>query len=114
MSEIFFRAVSNVHTDPARDKASSYKKGYPVDALPDGQSGGKEVIPPGFITVHCPEITVKQAREYLNPIIKDGKVECRRQFYISEADVDTVLALGGEITLTKAQLLSKFQNKLSE
>lgn len=64
MAEILFRAVDNTHPDGNLDKAASYKKGYPVDALPDGQSG-TEIIPPDWITVHCPELSVEQVRPYL-------------------------------------------------
>jgi len=37
-----------------------------------------------------------------------------RKFYISEADVDTVVNAGGVVTLTKTQLLNKLKNKLTE
>ncbi len=64
MSELIFRAVDNVHTDPAKDKVGSYKKGYPVDVLDDGVDPGKEVIPPNFIRISCPELSTAAARTY--------------------------------------------------
>ena len=39
---------------------------------------------------------------------------CVRKFYISEADVNTVISAGGTVTLTKTQLLNKLKNKLTE
>jgi hypothetical protein len=38
---------------------------------------------------------------------------CRRQYYFTEAQVDTVISAGGSITLTKTQLLNALKNKLN-
>jgi len=45
---------------------------------------------------------------------KMERTYCVRKFYISEADVDTVVNAGGVVTLTKTQLLNKLKNKLTE
>ena len=37
-----------------------------------------------------------------------------RKFYFDESDVDAVIAMGGEIELTKAQFLNKLRNKLDD
>ena len=37
-----------------------------------------------------------------------------RRYYFTSADVDTAIANGGVIELTKAQVLSRIQDKLSE
>lgn len=41
-------------------------------------------------------------------------IYCRRQYYFTEAQVDTVIAAGGSITLTQAQLLAAVKNKLED
>jgi len=45
---------------------------------------------------------------------KAEDIYCRRKFYISESDVDTVINAGGVVTLTKNQLLNKMQNMLEK
>ena len=39
---------------------------------------------------------------------------CRRKHYFTEAQVDTVIAAGGTITLTRTQLLNAIKNKLDD
>ena len=36
----------------------------------------------------------------------------KSQFYINESEIDTIIASGGEVTITKATLLTKIRNKL--
>lgn len=42
------------------------------------------------------------------------RVYCRRQFYFTASQVDQVIAAGGTITLTKAQIMNAVKNKLTE
>jgi hypothetical protein len=42
------------------------------------------------------------------------KVAYRRQYYFDPADVDTVIANGGIMTLNKTQLLNKIKNKVND
>lgn len=49
------------------------------------------------------------AKEALRSIT--NKVNVRRRYHFSEADVDTVLGMGGEITLTETQLQNKVIDK---
>jgi len=37
-----------------------------------------------------------------------------RKFYATEAEVDTIIGLGGEVELTKAQVISRIKNRLED
>lgn len=45
---------------------------------------------------------------------KVEKIYCRRKHYLTPAHVDTIMAAGGVITLTKTELLNAIKNKLME
>jgi hypothetical protein len=61
-----FRAVDNTHTAPDTSERCCYKKGDFVVVMPDGHQWGAKECPPHFVTVSCPEVTVEQARQYLD------------------------------------------------
>jgi hypothetical protein len=45
---------------------------------------------------------------------KSEKIFCRRKYCFLPTDVDTAISMGGTVTLTKAQILSRIKNKLDE
>lgn len=61
-----FRAVDNNHADAETSERQCYKKGDFVVVLSDDHQWGAKEGPPNFISVSCPEVTVEQARQYLD------------------------------------------------
>jgi hypothetical protein len=61
-----FRAVDNEHADAETSERCCYKKGDFVVVVEDAQTWGAKEGPPSFVSVSCPEITVEQARGYLD------------------------------------------------
>jgi len=62
--EILVLAEDRVGRTPEIDLKSTYKKGYPVNALSDGHPWHRKERLPMFVVVKCPEVTVAQAKTY--------------------------------------------------
>ncbi len=71
-----FRAVDNVHADTTISEQRCYKKGDFVVVVEDDHIWGAKECPPNFVTVSCPEVTVEEARAYL-----DGW-DCRPKYQV--------------------------------
>ena len=73
--ELLVKAIDALHSDPDKDRRGCYKKGYPVVVMPDGQTWGREECLPKFVIVKCPEVTVEQARGYIDSWKDDFQYE---------------------------------------
>lgn len=67
MAEILVKAVSVAHPDPEKDRRGTHKKGDLVVVMPDGHPWGAREGPPRFVRVLCPEVTVEQVRDRVEP-----------------------------------------------
>jgi len=62
--EILVLAENRIGHTSEIDLKSTYKKGYPVNVMRDGQPWGTRETLPTFVIIKCPQITVAQGKQY--------------------------------------------------
>jgi hypothetical protein len=112
MSEFIFKRTDYTHSDLEKDRRSVHKKGdlinYKTDGWSDTPGWGQSQYPVKFVVVKCPEISFEEAEtaDYRGTLINDSGVDKRHRYSISVENVDAIIAAGGIVTRTKAQLLA--------
>ena len=112
MAEFIFKRFDYTHIDPEKDRSVVHKKGDLVNYKPDGWSDtpgwGQSQYPVKFVVVKCPGISMEEAEAagYRDALVNDSGVDKRHRYSISAENVDAIIAVGGIVTHTKAQLLS--------
>lgn len=67
MAELLIMLVGNTNADSVKDQRGSYKRGDAVVVFPDGHEWGAAEGPPKFGVLKIPDLTVEQAKKYLQP-----------------------------------------------
>lgn len=114
MCRFLFRGTAPVRSGKeAFADADLIKPGDPIEAFPDGHVFGKEEVPPLFVIVDVPDMTVEEGRRLCAPMIKPldvlGRVDLTqpiarvRSFGADTADL--------KATMTRAQMLRALVQK---
>lgn len=106
MAEILIRAIDNFHPDPEKDRAGSWKRGYPVVVRPDGHEWGIKECLPGFVLLKIPGTSVDAVRHYISSWDFDVDYEVvasNEQGYRVRVFGQNVSA-SGQAALTKEQI----------
>jgi hypothetical protein len=67
MAEFLVKAVSATNPDPEKDRRGTHKKGDICAVMPDAHPWGAKEGLPLFVIVRCPEVTVEQVRNRIEP-----------------------------------------------
>jgi hypothetical protein len=73
--EMLVKAISATNPDPEKDRRGTHKKGDICAIMPDNHPWGAKEGLPLFVIVRCPEVTVAQVQNRIEPWVADIRFE---------------------------------------
>jgi hypothetical protein len=95
MAEILIKAISISNADPSKDRSGCYKRGMPVQVLPDGSyltelnNPNSKMLPPTFYWLLIPDLTTEQTETLKEEMSRSWNIEINYEILSSNNTTGT-------------------------